>query len=95
VSGSILIKPQGILFLIEGFCSASGNLRAFQMISMRRRTTSKSSTAKRSAAPRDLAERFLQVQRLRKQVRDLEQLAAKDRQTFAATGSGHEDERTE
>jgi len=67
-----------------------------QMISVRRRPTSKSSTPKRSAGRGDLAERFFQVQRLRKQVRDLERLAAADgHQTFAGRGDRHGNERTE
>jgi hypothetical protein len=60
------------------------------MIFVSRRPTSKSSTPKRSVAPGDLAERFFQVQRLRKQVHDLEQLAARDhhQQSFAAKRDG-------
>lgn len=66
------------------------------MISVRRRPTSKSSTPKRPVVPGDLAERFFQVQRLRKQVHDLEQLAARDdQQAFAAIGDGRGNERTE
>ena len=65
------------------------------MIFVNRRPTSKSSTPKRSVAPGDLAERFFQVQRLRKQVHDLEQLAAADdQQAFVATEDGQGNERT-
>src|SRR5438477_1349993 len=75
-------------------CSIRGSSTVFQMTSVRRRPTSKSSTPKRSAAPADLAERFFQVQRLRKQVHDLEQLAARDnQQAFAAIGDRHGNER--
>jgi hypothetical protein len=67
------------------------------MISGRRRSTSKSSTQKRpSVAWRDLAEKFSQVQRLRKQVRDLEQLAAADRhRAFAGMRDEQRNERAE
>jgi hypothetical protein len=66
------------------------------MISVRRRPTSKSSSPKRSVARGDLAERFSQVQRLRKQVRDLERLAAADgHRAFAGRGEEHGNERTE
>jgi hypothetical protein len=66
------------------------------MISVRRPPTSKSSTPKRPVAPGDLAERFFQVQRLRKQVHELEQLAARDdQQAFAAMGDRRGNERTE
>ena len=65
------------------------------MISVRRRSQSKSSAPKRPVAPEDLALRFFQVQRLRKQVHDLEQLAARhDQRQFAVTNK-HTNERTE
>ena len=66
------------------------------MISTRLRPLSKYSTPKQIVAPVNLAERFLEVQRLRKQVRDLERLATTDRQqAFTARGGGYRDERTE
>jgi len=94
VPGPIVPKPQRDYIPLGDCVRPGGNSTVFKMISVRRRPTSKSSTPKRSVAPADLAERFLQVQRLRKQVHDLEQLAATDHQrAFAATGDGRGNER--
>ena len=66
------------------------------MISTRPRPPSKYSTPKRIVAPINLAERFLEVQQLRKQVHDLERLATMDRQqAFTAKGGGSRDKRAE
>jgi hypothetical protein len=83
-------------FQLNGIVRREANSTVLQMNSIPRRPTSKSSTPKRSVARGDLAERFFQVQRLRKQVRDLERLAAADgHEVFAGRAEGRRNERTE
>jgi hypothetical protein len=61
------------------------------MISLSSLRGSKRQTPKPVTSPANLAERFLEVQRLRKQVRELEHSADMDRQDDAASRS--EDQR--
>jgi hypothetical protein len=77
-------KPSGDHIPLGGFVRSMGELqRSIQMISSGVRRGSKLRTLKLVTSPADLAKQFLELQRLREQVHELERFATIDRQQNA------------
>jgi hypothetical protein len=74
-------KPSGDHIPLGGFVRSMGEWqRSIQMISSSSRRGSKRRTPKLVTSPADLAKRFVELQRLREQVHELEHFATIDRQ---------------
>jgi hypothetical protein len=85
-------KPSGDHIPLGGFVRSMGEWqRSIQMISSGVRRGSKLRTPKTIVSSGDLAKRFLELKQLRKQVHELERLAATDQQQDARCPNDNEE----